>query len=138
MSSGENIIFENHADQGPDIKAGNLIFVLKERKHPFFTRKQDNLYVTLHITLKEALLGFKKTIKQLDGTDVALERQSVTQHGFVQTIEGQGMPSRKFPSERGHLYIEYRVVFPDVLDSELKKAISIAPSLKMKTERDEL
>lgn len=52
--------------------------------HPLaqvFERKGIHLYTRLTITLLEALTGFKKTIKHLDGEEIAVERDAVTQPG---------------------------------------------------------
>lgn len=46
-----------------------------------FDRKGVHLYTKLTITLAEALLGFKKTIKHLDGHEVVVEREAVSQPG---------------------------------------------------------
>ena len=38
--------------------------------------------------------------------------------GFVQSLDGQGMPKRDHPAVRATLYVEYSVVFPvGTLDS---------------------
>jgi len=49
---------------------GDIIFVLQMKKHPVFKRVGDNLYMDMEISLQEALLGFKRTIKHLDGHTV--------------------------------------------------------------------
>lgn len=38
-----------------------------------------------------------------------MERDRVTQPGFVLKVQGEGMPRRSFPSEYGDLYIEFSV-----------------------------
>jgi len=42
--------------------------------HKKFVRDGDNLKITQEITLKQALLGFKITIKHLDGHEVDIEK----------------------------------------------------------------
>nr|KAJ3421035.1 DnaJ- protein scj1 [Polyrhizophydium stewartii] len=121
MGDGQSIVFEGEADQSPDQRAGDVKFTLRQRPHPVFTRKGDNLYMTQAITLKEALLGFEKKVAHLDGKDLPIARKTVTQPGFVQTIKGQGMPKFGFPSERGDLFVEYSVVFPTTLTAEQQK-----------------
>ncbi|KAI9630714.1 hypothetical protein KEM48_013683 [Puccinia striiformis f. sp. tritici PST-130] len=37
-------------------------------------------------------VGFHKEITHLDGHDLTVSRQTVTQPGFVEVIEGEGMP----------------------------------------------
>ena len=46
--------------------------------HPLFKRDKNDLYIKVELSLKEALLGFKKKIKHLDGHFVKLERERVT------------------------------------------------------------
>eukprot|EP00842_Homolaphlyctis_polyrhiza_P006610 jgi/Hompol1/6950/HPOL_005131-RA len=121
MMDGQTIVFEGEADQSPDHRAGDLVFNIRTRPHPVFTRKGDNLYMSTVLTLRDALLGFKRTFKHLDGSDLVIERTAVTQPGFVQTVKGQGMPKHEFPSERGDLFVEYRVVLPLEFTSNQQK-----------------
>jgi DnaJ-related protein SCJ1 len=76
------------------------------------------LYTKQHITLIEALGGFKKTITHLDNSVIDLVREGVTQYGYVQTIQGEGMPSQENHSEKGDLFVEYQVIFPTTVDAE--------------------
>lgn len=87
MADGEIVSFPMGGDQAPDITPGDLNFKLVQRTHPLYTRRGDNLYTTATLSLKEALLGFTKTIKQLDGSDVELTRQTVTQPGMFPLID---------------------------------------------------
>jgi DnaJ family protein B protein 11 len=49
-----------------------------------FTRKGDDLEMDFHISLLEALVGFEKEFKHLDGHSVSLTRSSVTSPGNYQ------------------------------------------------------
>jgi DnaJ-class molecular chaperone len=52
------------------------------------------------------------------------EELSSTNHallGYVQTIKDEGMPMHEFPSQRGNLYVEYTVVFPQKLSEAQKE-----------------
>jgi DnaJ-class molecular chaperone len=75
-------------------RAGDVIFKLRQSNHPRFRRENDDLHHEEHITLREALLGFKKTIKHLDGRDVVLTHKGVTQPFEVRKV-------RPFVSQRG-------------------------------------
>lgn len=112
---------EQEADEYPDAIPGDMVFMVTTDPHPVFERQGDNLYTKQHITLIEALTGFEKTIKQLDGSDIKLERSGVTQYGFVQTIKGAGMPHYDNPSQHGDLFVEYQVVFPTHIDEDVVK-----------------
>ena len=83
MADGQTINLERQADESPDHSAGDLIFTIQTQPHPVYSRKGDNLYAKETITLKEALLGFTKTLTHLDGTTFEVKRSTVTQPGMV-------------------------------------------------------
>ncbi|KAI8367782.1 hypothetical protein BD560DRAFT_399588 [Blakeslea trispora] len=118
MMDGQSIVLEEEADEYPDHIAGNIVFTTHAAPHPTFERKGHHLYTKQHISLIEALSGFKKTITQLDGSLIELAREGVTQYGYVQTIAGQGMPHHDDPSQHGDLFVEYRVIFPTHVDDD--------------------
>ena len=72
------------------------------------------------ITLKEALLGFTKTITHMDEHTVEIKRKRVTKPFHVKTIKGQGMPIHQFPSEFGDLHVKFIVEMPKQLTDEQK------------------
>ncbi|KXS11886.1 heat shock protein DnaJ family protein [Gonapodya prolifera JEL478] len=124
MTDGQKIVFEREGDQSPDVTPGDVVFTLKTAEHPVFTRVGDNLYTHETITLQEALVGFRKVLKHLDGSEVILDRNgTVTQPGYVQELLQEGMPLHTFPSERGKLYVEYNVVLPTKLTTTQADAI---------------
>ena len=43
--------------------------------------------------------------------------------GHIQEVKGEGMPTHKFPSERGSLFVEYKVDLPETLTPEQVAAI---------------
>jgi DnaJ-class molecular chaperone len=55
----------------------------------------------MKISLKEALLGFTKTVVHLDGHEVKLTANKVTKPMEIQKIKGEGMPFHNFPSQFG-------------------------------------
>ncbi|KAI7897107.1 uncharacterized protein EV154DRAFT_597929 [Mucor mucedo] len=142
MNDAQKIILDEEADEYPDTIPGNVIFVTRTAPHPVFERRGNNLYTKQHITLIEALAGFKKTMTQLDNSIIELEREGVTQYGFVQTIKGQGMPLQENHSRHGDLFVEYQVIFPTEVDSEtieyLKKGSKFAPNNGPKLVHQEL
>ncbi|KAI8336727.1 hypothetical protein BC941DRAFT_427918 [Chlamydoabsidia padenii] len=118
MQNGQTIVLEQEGDEYPDAIPGDVIFSLTTIPHLTFERKGNNLYTKQHITLVEALAGFEKTLTMLDGSVVKLERSAVTQYGFVQKIQGAGMPIYE-SSSHGDLFVEYVVLFPDHVDNNV-------------------
>jgi DnaJ-class molecular chaperone len=70
----------------PNPLAGDVIFRLKQSSHPRFRREGDDLHHEMHISLKEALIGFSKTVRHLDGRDVVLQHKGVTQPFQVRKV----------------------------------------------------
>lgn len=121
MQDGEKIVFSQQADEAPDTTPGDLIFRVVTVPHKRFVRKGDDLHFSMTISLLEALVGFSKKIKHLDGHTVDVIRTEVTKPGQVITIEGEGMPVHNFPSQTGNLHIEFTVKFPTSLTEEQKE-----------------
>lgn len=67
MVDGDKIMFKGESEQGLQFYPGDVIVTLKQQQHPYFTRVKNDLKTTVKISLKEAILGFDRKIKQLDG-----------------------------------------------------------------------
>mmetsp|Transcript_4414 Transcript_4414/g.5638 ORF Transcript_4414/g.5638 Transcript_4414/m.5638 type:complete len:483 (+) Transcript_4414:87-1535(+) len=70
IADGAEIKFPRKSEQSPGQVPGDVIMTLKTKKHHLFTREGNDLHMTLSISLKEALLGFSKTINHLDNHEV--------------------------------------------------------------------
>jgi len=91
------------------------VFIINELKHPDFKREGNNLSTEIWITLKEALLGFEKAITHLDGRQISIERDEVTQPGYIIKMIGEGMPIHQKGGDTGDLYVKINVIFPQEL-----------------------
>merc|ERR1719181_125449 len=89
------------SEQRPGQIPGDVIMRLGQKKHRLFNRDGNDLKMEMTITLKEALLGFTKTITHMDEHTVEISRKRITKPFFVKTIKGEGMPIHQFPSEHG-------------------------------------
>jgi DnaJ-class molecular chaperone len=134
MDNGHTIKFAMMAEQRPGIVPGDVIFTVKTKKHNNFERKGKNLWMTAHISVKEALLGFTRTVKHLDGHEVTFEREGVTRPEFVMKIEGEGMPVHNVPAEYGAMFVKFVVDYPRELSSKQKQLVAQV----FEDERDEL
>lgn len=121
MQDGERISFPSQSDEAPDSMPGDLHFKLVTIPHKKFTRHGDDLHYSLTVTLLEALIGFSKKIKHLDGHMVEIERKEVTKPGQIITIPEEGMPMHNFPSQTGQLYVEVTVKFPASITEEQRE-----------------
>ncbi|KAK3858540.1 hypothetical protein Pcinc_035278 [Petrolisthes cinctipes] len=115
MRDEQRITFHGEGDQMPGVEPGDVIIVLQEKTHEVFQRSGTDLMIKQTVTLTEALCGFTRIIKQLDGRTLVLRHPpgSVLVPGCVRGVIGEGMPIYKNPFEKGDLYIRIEVDFPE-------------------------
>lgn len=118
MADGAKIEFENSADEHPDFAAGHVIFTIVTQPHANFTRKGDDLFMDYHISLLEALVGFRRSIPHLDGHEVLVASNKITQPNEVVRVKEEGMPKHESGSERGDLHVKFIIDFPTALSAE--------------------
>ncbi|CAK73518.1 unnamed protein product (macronuclear) [Paramecium tetraurelia] len=123
MTDGQTIVFRGESEQSPDYFPGDVIFYLRQMKHPLFERRGNDLYMDMEITLKEAILGFKKRVKHLDNHYVEVESNKIIQPFEVKQIAQEGMPIHQLPSVKGDLYIKFIVKMPAKLSEQEKEFI---------------
>ncbi|KAK8747223.1 hypothetical protein OTU49_016691 [Cherax quadricarinatus] len=115
MKDEQRITFRGEGDQMPGVEPGDVIIVLQEKPHEAFQRSGSDLMMKQTITLTEALCGFSRVVKHLDGRNLLIKHPpgSVLVPGCVRGIEKEGMPFHKNPFEKGDLYVRIEVEFPD-------------------------
>ncbi|KAG0075366.1 hypothetical protein BGZ92_002933 [Podila epicladia] len=116
--AGTKIRFPREGDEFPNGEIQDIVFTIEEKPHPLFTRRGDDLVLELELSLLEALTGFSKTVKTLDGRTLPvsasialalsnLDRRSVTQK----------------PGQKGDLIVKFVVKFPKTLTSAQKEGL---------------
>ena len=115
MKDMQKIVYREEGHQLPGTEKGNVIVVLMQQDHPHFRRSGDNLVLKYDATLTEALCGFLLPVRHLDGRELLLklEQGNVIQKETVRAVAGEGMPIYKNPFEKGNLYVQMEVTFPD-------------------------
>lgn len=134
---GTVISLEGEADESPDHEPGDIIIRIASARQPSdFRRQGPHLYFDHPISLADALLGFSHNITHYDGHQVVIARSGVTQPGYTQTIEGEGLPlwseEENAPlsylkneadvskADFGNLYIRYSVVLPHSITDDVR------------------
>jgi molecular chaperone DnaJ len=101
---------------------GDLFILTNVGKHPFLTRKGDNVYLTVPITVPEASLGTKIEVPTVEGK-AALKVPAGTESGQKFRLRERGFPSLRNPSLRGDQFIEVKIALPRVLSEETKELL---------------
>eukprot|EP01119_Soliformovum_irregulare_P002862 TRINITY_DN1311_c0_g1_i1.p1 TRINITY_DN1311_c0_g1~~TRINITY_DN1311_c0_g1_i1.p1 ORF type:complete len:412 (+),score=144.13 TRINITY_DN1311_c0_g1_i1:46-1281(+) len=114
MRHGQKIVFSGEADEAPGCEAGDIIFVISEKKHDVFKRSGNDLIMEQKIPLIEALAGTQFVVKQLDDRELLFKTApgDVIKSGDVRVVANEGMPTHKQPFQKGGLYIQFQVEFP--------------------------
>ncbi|KAG9061472.1 hypothetical protein KI688_007468 [Linnemannia hyalina] len=123
--AGTKIRFPGEGDELANGALQDIEFVLEEKPHDTFTRRGDDLIVDLELTLLEALSGFSKSVKTLDGKTLPVSASSsrVIQPGQEERFPGEGMPISKKPGQKGDLLVRYVVKFPTQLTPAQKEGL---------------
>lgn len=105
----------------------DVVLRLREIRHPVFLRRNSDLLVDVSIDLSESLLGFRRTIRLLDGKDVVVvspaDEVFATESVFV--IPNLGMPVYRAQQEvRGRLFVRSRLEMPKNLSNLSPREIS--------------
>lgn len=92
----------------------------------YFRRSRNDLIMRMQLELVEALCGFQKVIRTLDGRDLVVTSLpgTITKHGDLKCILNEGMPVYKDPFTHGRLIIQFIVNFPKTIDP------SVIPTLE--------
>ena len=102
--------------------AGDLFIITNVGKHQHFTRKGDNIYVTVPVTVAEAALGAKIEVPTVEGK-AQLRIPPGTQSGQKFRLRERGVPSLRNPQARGDQFIEVQVTLPKVISEETKELL---------------
>ena len=98
--------------------SGDLYLEFRVRGHDFFERDGDDIYLTVPLTITDAVLGTKKDIKTLDSV-VTLNVKPGTNTNDKQRIKGRGIKNET-TGHVGDMYLVFEVVLPDKLSREQK------------------
>jgi molecular chaperone DnaJ len=101
---------------------GDLFIVTNVGKHPFFTRKGDNIYVTVPISVPEAALGTRIEVPTVEGK-AQLKIPPGTESGQKFRLRERGFPSLRNPQLRGDQFVEVKIALPRVISEETKELL---------------
>lgn len=98
---------------------GDIYLEFKVSKHPLFIREDNDIFITVPITITDAVLGCKKEVPILNGS-VMLEIDAGTQSNEKLRLKGKGI---KYPnsSKVGDMYVIIDVIIPTKLDRKQKE-----------------
>jgi molecular chaperone DnaJ len=99
---------------------GDLYVTVHVTPHPIFSRKDENIHLSLPVTFAEAALGADIKVPTLQGDEVIVRIAPGTPSGRTLRVKGRGV---KKGSTTGDLMITIDVRVPQRVDGAAKKAI---------------
>jgi DnaJ-class molecular chaperone len=100
---------------------GDALIEISILPHPYFTRKGDDIYLDLPISLKEAVLGAKIKVPTPSGAvTVAVPKWSNT--GRVLRLKGRGVP--RPDGSKGDEYVKLMLMLPQKPDPALEAFVA--------------
>ena len=100
---------------------GDLYITISVAPHSVFSRRDENLLITLPVTFPEVALGADVAVPTLSGEEVTLRLPAGTANGKTLRIKGRGI-TRKDGSA-GDLLVTIEVTVPQRIDGKAKKAL---------------
>ena len=100
---------------------GDLFIVTNVAAHTVFTRKGDNIYCAIPVTLPEAALGAKIEVPTVSGK-AQLRIPPGTPSGQVFRLREKGAPSLR-GNTHGDLYVEVKITLPKLIDEDSKNLL---------------
>ena len=127
--SGTRITFNQEGDQSPNALAADVIFIIKDKPHPYFKRDGSDIKYTAKLSLREAL-SCNATVKvpTLDGEPLTLAVREIVRPTTQKRLTGRGLPLSKEPHKRGDLVVFFDIQFPTTLpESTRQKLVALLP-----------
>jgi molecular chaperone DnaJ len=99
---------------------GDLFILLHVKPHPIFSRKGENLTITLPITFVEAAIGADIKVPTIAGDDVTVRIAPGTTNGRTLRVKGRGITKG---STTGDLLVTVEVQVPQRVDGKALEAL---------------
>ncbi len=100
---------------------GDLYVVLRVQDHPFFERREADLFCSVPVSFPQAALGAHVKVPTLNHQE-RIDVPAGTQGGTVFRLRGKGLPKLN-GGGRGDLFVEVRVEVPMKLSAKQKHLI---------------
>ncbi|CAG2110810.1 unnamed protein product [Medioppia subpectinata] len=115
MANKQKITLKGEGNREMDKEAGDVVVIVDQKPNDRFKRIGNDLFYSQDISITEALCGFAGDLQHLDGRHIrfATKPGDVLTPEAVKGVRGEGMPIYSSPHERGNLYIEFNVKFPE-------------------------
>ncbi|MDD3370601.1 MAG: DnaJ C-terminal domain-containing protein [Alphaproteobacteria bacterium] len=114
VEDGHKLRLKGQGRTGPGGIAGDAIVELQVAAHPFFTRKDRDIFLDFPVSLQEAVLGASVTVPTLDG-HVSLKIPKGSNSGTALRLKGKGVAG----THPGDMFVKLKIVLPEPVPQDL-------------------
>lgn len=108
---------------------GDVYIEFSVKDHPLFERDEEDIYLTLPITITDAVLGTKVDVPTLTGP-VKLTIPAGSKTGDKHRLKGKGLDVPN-SSRKGDMYVVLKIEVPQKLSKEQKKLFEALKETKL-------
>jgi len=119
ISDGGKVRVKGRGEPG-EAGPGDLYVIVSVVPHPIFSRKGENIHVTVPVSFTEAALGADIPVPTLEGDEVKVRIAPGTQNGKTFRVKGWGV---KKGVNSGDLMVTIEVQVPQRVDGKAKRAL---------------
>lgn len=127
FENGMKTVFNNLGEQPKKTSqtAGHLILEMHVQEHSTFTRKGNDLYYKVNITLTESILGKDLVIPYFDDTI----KLNINQFGIINQnkqfiVKNRGLPIMN-SDKKGNLFLEFNITYPKLEKDEISNLTEV-------------
>ena len=119
VNHGETIRYQGLGDDSiPQLPRGNLNVTIVIEANPDYKREGDDLYTTVNINPIEAIIGCRKKVQTLSGTDLEIDIKAGTESGTEYAALGNGFHN-PHNGRRGRFVTVINIRTPIIKDAEI-------------------
>ena len=119
ISDGGKVRVKGRGEPG-EAGPGDLYVIVSVVPHPIFSRKGENIHLTVPVSFTEAALGADIPVPTLEGDEVKVRIAPGTQNGKTFRVKGRGV---KKGVNAGDLMVSIEVQVPQRVDGKAKRAL---------------
>lgn len=113
---------------------GDVYLEFRVKEHPFYKRDEEDICITLPLTITEAILGCKKEVPTLYG-NVKLSIPAGSNTGDKHRLRGKGVEDPN-TGRKGDMYIILKIIMPKKLSKEQKKLVEALDKTGLEDEKE--
>lgn len=134
VDNGTEMRFAGRGDAGlRGAPAGDLYLEFQVKPHPYFVRRNADIYLQLPLSITQAALGDTLEVPTIDGS-LKVKVPAGIQHGTEIRLSNKGV-TKLNSTTRGHQYLQVHIDIPTKLSKETKKLLEqlsqVAPTPKL-------